>query len=149
MGLCPTLSHKTSEAFRWARGMGIYILPPGQSHLPFYLSFIFWSFILHLLLRLLCFNLCSALTTTRLWFVLPLEFPLVPLVSSNTHFFSFFSCEIFPVHNRNQKASRKTAAFKQLVNHLFATHQRSHRKSNQRTKLSDTYHLSKTFFSGR
>lgn len=69
---------------------GYTFLPPGQSCLSFYFLFIFWCFILHLLVCLLCFNLCGALTTTRLWFVLPSEFPLMPLVSSNTHFFFFF-----------------------------------------------------------
>ena len=113
--------------------------------------FIFWLFLFipHLFFCLLCFNLCNALTTARLWFVIPSEFPLVPLVSSNTYFFLFFCmCEIFPVHTGKQRASRKTAAFKQRVNHLFATSWRTHRKNHQPAKISDTYHLSKTFFSG-
>lgn len=67
--------------------------------------FHFSSFILHLLFCLLCFNQWDALTT-RLSFVLPSGLPLVPLVSSNTHFFSFFCVgEIFPMHTGKQQLS--------------------------------------------
>lgn len=144
------LYRETSEAFRQARGVGIYISASWLVTYPFFvlvwlgLDFLFHfsSFILHLLFCLLCFNQWDALTT-RLSFVLPSELPLVPLVSSNTHFFPFL-CG-WDISN----AYRKTAAFKQQMNHLFATSWGTHRKSNQHTNMSHTYHLSKTFFSVR